>query len=76
MADLQPEVPEKIEQRLDDVVGGPALGALGQEQKVNVGIWRQLTAPVPSDGDKRDPGAAMPLEKNVEKRRKKPVHAE
>ena len=54
----------------------PPILPLGERGERSRGMTPAFLAPLYFDGDKRDPDAAMPLEKNVEKRRKKPVHAE
>ena len=55
LTDLQAEVPQQIEQILDNLLGmrGPLVGQ--QKQQVDVGIGRQLTAPITTDGDDGQP---------------------
>jgi hypothetical protein len=75
MTNLEPEVPQQIEQRLDNNVGGRVVVMRRQKQKVDIGIRCQLTAAIPANGDKRDTGRLMALHKNIEKACQKLIHA-
>ena len=75
MTNLEPKVPQQIEQRLDNNVGGRVVVIRRQKQKVDIGIRCQLTAAIPANGDKRDTGRLMALHKNIEKACQKLIHA-
>ena len=46
-----------------------------QKQKIDIGIRCQLTSAIPANGDKRDTGRLMALQKNIEKACQKLIHA-
>ena len=55
MADLQPEIPQDVEHRLDDLLTPAGLLPRRQEQQVDVRIGRHLAAPVTADRNQRQP---------------------
>ena len=54
MADLQPQIPQQIEDRFDDLLNprGDLVGH--QEQQIDIGGRRQLAPPIAADGDGAD----------------------
>ena len=76
MADLQPEIPQQIEELFDDDAGGAGPLAGRQHQKVDIRQRGQLAAPVTTDGNKRKTLAAMPRLDRRQRRGQKLVHAE
>ena len=54
MADFQAEIPQRIEHRLDHLLGPGRLFAGSQEADINVGIGGHFTAPIAADRDDRD----------------------
>ena len=57
LADLEPEIPQEIEQVFDDLLGVRRLLVGQQEQQIDVGIGRQLAAAIAADRDERHPFA-------------------
>ncbi len=55
LADLEPEIPQQIEQQLDDLLGVRRLLVGQQKQQVDVGIGRQLAAAIAADRDQGQP---------------------
>ena len=55
MADLQPQVPEAVEDALDQALAPGGLLVGGEEEQVDVGEGRHLGPAVAADGDDRDP---------------------
>ena len=53
VADLQAEVPEQIEDELDDALAPGRLLVGQQEQEIDVGAGRQRAAAIAADGDHR-----------------------
>ncbi len=55
LTDLEAEIPQPVEQELDHLLGmgGPLVGV--QEQEIDVGVRRQLGAPIAADRDHREP---------------------
>ena len=75
MSHLETQVPEKIEELLDNHVGGGAVRR-SQHQKIDVRQWCQLAAAVATHSDKRKSGIAMPRHVGGKKRFQKLVHAQ
>src|SRR5262249_10277177 len=53
MAHLEPAVPERIEQEIDDALAPSCLSAGKQKQQIDVGSGREGAAPIAADGDYR-----------------------
>jgi hypothetical protein len=76
MSHLETQVPEKIEELLDNHVGGGVAVRRGQHEKIDVRQWCQLAAAVAPHSDKRKSGIAMPHHDDGNKRFQKLVHAQ
>ena len=57
MPDLEPEIPQQVEQVLDHLLGMRRLLVGQQEQQIDVGKGRQLAAAIAADRDDRQPFA-------------------
>src|SRR3546814_4523781 len=66
MADLQPEVPQGIELRLEHLFGPARLLERGDEADVDVAVRRHLAAAVAADRDHRDPLARRAIARGIE----------
>lgn len=58
MADLQPQIPQEIEHRLDHLLAPVGLLGGGEEGDVDIGMRRHLAAPIAAHGHDRQPLAA------------------
>ncbi len=80
MSNLEPQIPENVEHRLDHALGPGGDLVRGQEQQVDIRSRRHLSAPVTAHRDNRDPFTLCRSRKRVqqfrrheERRRDQPV---
>src|SRR3546814_3003732 len=66
MADLQPEIPQRIKLRLYHLLGPARLLERGEEADVDVAERRHFTAAIAADRDQRDPFARRPVSRRIE----------
>ena len=66
MADLQPEVPERVEHRFDDLLAPAGLLAGHDEADVDVGMRRHLAAAIAADREQQQPLAGGRVGARVE----------
>jgi len=66
MADLQPKIPQRIELRLDHLLGPARLLERGQEADVDVAERRHVAAAIAADRDQRQPLARRRVARRIE----------
>ena len=55
MPHLQPQIPQRVEDRFDHLFGPCGLLPRRKEADIDIGIGRHLAAPIAADGDQHDP---------------------
>src|SRR3546814_13809998 len=66
MADLQPEIPQRIELRLDHLLGPARLLERGEEADVDIAVRRHFAAAIAADRDQRDALARRAVGRRIE----------
>ena len=66
MPDLQPEVPQRVELRLDHLFGPARLFERGEEADVDVAVRRHFAAAVAADRDQRDALTRRAIARGIE----------
>ncbi len=66
MADLQPQIPQRIELRLDHLFGPARLLERGQEADIDIAVRRHFAATIAADRNQRDPLARRAVGRGVE----------
>jgi hypothetical protein len=62
LADFQADVPQQRQKTLDGITENFMVGAVQQDQQINVGVRVQLATAVAADRDQRDVGVFAPVE--------------
>lgn len=62
LADFQADVPQQRQEPFDGVTENFMIGAVEQDQQIDVGVGVQFAAPVAADRDQRDVGILAPVE--------------
>jgi hypothetical protein len=62
LTDFQADVPQQRQKTLDGVAENFVIGAVEQDQQIDIGIRVQLTATITADRDQRDVGVFTPVE--------------
>ncbi len=67
LADLEPQIPQRIEDRLDHLFGPCGALARRDESQIDVAIGRHFAAPIAANRDDREPFAGRTIAAGIEK---------